>query len=249
MVSPADYPPPTPHDPPEEVFPGIFLVRGSYAATSWMRFNRNMTVVKHGDELTLINSVRLMPEAERQLEALGEIRHVMRLAYYHGMDDRYYCDRYAAEFWGPPGSRTRPGPAVTRQIVTGGELPFPDANPYVLAASRHPEVVILLEREGGILLTCDSLQYYTDYRFGSLVARIIMPLMGFPKGRIIVGPRWLKAMTPEGGNVLTDFEHIGALRFRHLIPGHGSVCRDDAQVQVQRAISHVWPEYREVQID
>ncbi len=232
----ADYPPPTPHDPVLEVFPDVYLVRGSYAANAWMRFNRNMTVIRQGDELTLVNSVRLTPQGERELDALGRVRHVIRLAYWHGRDDRYYVDRYGAEFWAAPGSRTTPGPVATRELTTGGPLPFAPAQVYVLAATRNPEAVILLEREGGILLTCDALQFYTDYRYASPLARILMPLLGFPK-KMIIGPRWLKAMTPPGVSVLPDFERIKKLRFAHLIPGHGSVCRDNAHAQVEDAIT------------
>ena len=241
MVSPVEYPPPTPHDPLTEVFPDVFLVRGSYRSSFWMRFNRNMVVLRHGDDLTVINSVRLQPEHEAELDALGTVRHVVRLGYFHGMDDRYYVDRYGAEFWAAARSRREPGPAATRELVTGGELPFAGAQAYVIAHARHPEPVILLEREGGILLTCDCLQYYTDRRFGSLAARIMMPLMGFPL-RMLIGPLWLKAMTPEGGSLLPDFEHIAGLSFRHLIPGHGSLCRHDAREKVQAAVTAVWPE-------
>lgn len=207
-----------------------------------MRFNRNMVVVRHGDELTIVNSVRLQPEHEAELDRLGSVRHVVRLAYFHGLDDRYYVDRYGAEFWAAPGSRTEPGPVASRELVAGGELPFPGAQAYVLQHAKFPEPVILLEREGGILLTGDCLQYYTDRRFGSLAARIMMPLMGFPL-RMLIGPLWLKAMTPDGGSLLPDFEYIGALPFRHLLPGHGSACRDDAKGKVHDAIRAVWAEY------
>jgi len=241
-MSTADpYSPPTPHDPPEEVFPDIFLVRGSYQANALLRFNRNMVVLRNGDELTVVNSVRLSPDGERQLEALGTVRHVMRLAYFHGMDDRYYVDRYGAEFWAAAGSRTEPGPSATRVVATGEGLPMPGASAYVFAHSRFPEPVILLERDGGILLTGDCLQYYTDRRFGSLAARIMMHFMGFPL-RMLIGPLWLKAMTPDGGSLVADFDHIAAMDFAHLLPGHGSLCRHDAHAKVIDAIAQAFPE-------
>ena len=46
----------------------------------------------------------------------------------------------------------------------------------------------------GLLLSCDSIQSYGDYRYNSLLARWIMPWIGFPK-TTLVGPRWLKLMT------------------------------------------------------
>lgn len=242
MDSSSAYPPPTRHDPLEEVFPDVFLLRGSYRANAWLTFNRNMVVVREGESLTVISSVRLLPEFEPQLDALGTVRHVIRAGYFHGADDRYYVDRYGAQFWAPAGARTEPGPAATRELSAAAELPFSGARAYVTQHSRFPEAVILIEREGGILLTCDSLQYYADRRFGSLAARIMMPLMGFPL-RMIIGPVWLKAMTDrDGGSLQPDFEHIAGLQFRHLIPGHGSLCRDTAKSKVHDAVRRVWPD-------
>lgn len=55
--------------------------------------NRNMVIVKSGDELALINPVRLSDAALSQLDALGNVRHVLRLGDFHGLDDRFYVDR------------------------------------------------------------------------------------------------------------------------------------------------------------
>jgi hypothetical protein len=55
-----------------------------------------------------------------------------------------------------------------------------------------------------------------------------MPLMGFPL-KMLIGPMWLKAMTPEGSSLLADFERLVQMPFRHLLPGHGSARLDDAQ--------------------
>ncbi len=229
------YPPALPHDPPVEVFPDVFLVRGSYRANRLLRFGRNMVVVRNGDELSVINSVRLSAAGERQLDALGNVRHVLRLGYFHGCDDRYYVDRYQATFWAPQGSRTEPGPAAGRLLEDAGDLPFPDARVLLFGHSRHPEAVILLEQHGGILVTCDCLQHYADRRFNSLLTSIMMPLMGFPL-RMLVGPVWLKVMTPEGKSLQADFARLAALNFDHLISGHGSMCKGGAREKVHSAI-------------
>lgn len=233
------YPPALPHDPLEEVFPDVFMVRGSYQASRLVRFGRNMVVLRNGNSLAVINSVRLTAAGEAQLDQLGAVRHVLRLGYFHGCDDQYYVDRYAAEFLAPPGSRSEPGPAVALPLDENTRLPFPQARVLLFQQSRYPEAVILLERHGGLLLTCDCLQHYTDRRFNSMMASIVMPLMGFPL-RMLIGPLWLKVMTPEGGSLQPDFERISQLRFRHLISGHGSLCRDDAAEKVDTAIKKVY---------
>ena len=232
------YPVATPHDPIEEIFPDVFLVRGSYRMNGFMSFNRNMVILRHQNDLTVLNSVRLSTKGETELDALGTVRHVVRLGYFHGQDDAYFVDRYAADFWAPLASRAKPGPAVTQILSEADGLPVPDTQVLLFRHSKHPEAVVLLQRHGGLLLTCDALQNYADRRFCSPVAKLAMPLMGFPL-RLIIGPVWLKAMTPDtpsNSSLRPDFERIQALEFQHFVAGHGSLLRDTAKPAVAAAI-------------
>jgi hypothetical protein len=234
-IEESEYPAATRHDPSEEIFPDVFLVRGSLQMNMFMAFNRNMLIVRQGSDLTVINSVRLTEAGERQLDALGTVKHVVRLGCFHGRDDRYYVDRYKAQFWAPAELRPGHGPAPEHLLEEAGPLPIEGAQLMLFAHSRRPEGLLLLQRDGGILLTCDCLQYYTDRRFCSLAARIMMPLMGFPL-KMLIGPLWKKAQTPEGESLRADFERIVELDFEHLISAHGSLKRGDAKQAVQQAI-------------
>jgi hypothetical protein len=60
-----------PHDPLVELVPDVFFVHGSMRMGPGMLINRNMAVVRHGTEVTLVNPIRLSPEGEAELEALG----------------------------------------------------------------------------------------------------------------------------------------------------------------------------------
>ena len=66
----SDYPDAMPHGPLEEVFPDVFFVtgtmRGEFFGSTW-QFSRNMTVVREGDDLTIVNSVRLGDDGLRAL--------------------------------------------------------------------------------------------------------------------------------------------------------------------------------------
>jgi hypothetical protein len=84
-----------PHGPIEEVFPDVFLVRGSFAPSRGIRFDRNMTIVRKGGELVVLNSVRLSDDGEAQLAKLGKLKHVVRLGAFHGADDGYFVERCA----------------------------------------------------------------------------------------------------------------------------------------------------------
>lgn len=89
-----------PHGPLVEIVPDLFVVTGTFRiALGAIGFPRNMTVLRRGHELTLFNTVRLTTEAERELAALGEVRHVVRLGAFHGADDGYYLHRYDPTFW------------------------------------------------------------------------------------------------------------------------------------------------------
>src|SRR5688572_6827527 len=88
-----DFLPAMPHGPITEVFPDVFVVEGGFQFAPGVRITRNMTVVRQGDELTIINSVRLTPDGEAELEKLGRVKHVVRIGAFHGADDPYYVDR------------------------------------------------------------------------------------------------------------------------------------------------------------
>ena len=60
-----------PHGPIAELFRNVFVVTGSFRIFPGLTIARNMTMVRHGDELTLVNSVRLSPHGEAELAKLG----------------------------------------------------------------------------------------------------------------------------------------------------------------------------------
>ena len=99
QFNPADYPAALPHESLEEIFADLYVIHGSARIGPAMRMNRNMTVVRQNGELTVINPVHLNSMEEARLDRLGKVRHVVRIGYYHGLDDGYYVERYGAEFW------------------------------------------------------------------------------------------------------------------------------------------------------
>ena len=68
------FPPALPHGTIEEVFPDVFFVSGAMETVlqgmDW-KFSRNMTVVRDGERLIIVNSVRLGEEGLAQLDKLG----------------------------------------------------------------------------------------------------------------------------------------------------------------------------------
>ena len=145
-------------------------------------------------------------------------------------------ERFRAELWAPGPSQQYPEPKPDREIGEDDELPFPDARLFRFEGLVQPEAMLLLLRgAGGLLLTCDAIQHYGDYRHNTLLARLAMPFIGFPKTTLI-GPIWLKVMVPEGGSVEGEFRRLLQLDFDDLLSAHGSLLRGGAHAAVTRAI-------------
>ena len=151
----SDFPPAEPHGPIEEIFPDAYWVTGSVRFKPLVRLPRNMVVLRNGDELTLINAVRLNEEGEAALARLGTVRHVIRIGN-HGMDDAYYIERYGAKHWAVP----REGETSDVELTEDTELPIPDTRVFMFRDTKMSEAALLVEREGGLLITCDSIQHW-----------------------------------------------------------------------------------------
>lgn len=225
-----DFAAPQPHGPLQPVFSDVFMVTGAYRVNAAIAFTRNMAVVRQGTDLIVLNSVRLSPEGEAALDALGTVRHVVRLGPFHGLDDPWYVHRYGATLWVPP--RTKPGDGGAVRELGPGSCPIEGATVFTFEKARKPENALLLERDGGILLTCDAYQHWTSFAGCSLMVRMSSSMMGF--GPTCIGPMWLKAM---GNEVADDFRRLQQQPFRHLLPAHGSVLRDTAREGIAVALA------------
>src|SRR5262249_24914814 len=93
------YAPAYPHDPIEPIAEDVFTVRGSFRMNALVRISRNMAIVRHDGELTLVNPIRLDAAGEAQLRGLGTVARLFRLGSLHGVDDPYYVDTFHAELW------------------------------------------------------------------------------------------------------------------------------------------------------
>jgi hypothetical protein len=224
-----------------EVFPDIFMITGTMRmAGRPMSFSRNMIVVRENGSLTLINSVRLDGYGLKALEALGKVKNVVRLAGFHGMDDPFYRDRYDATVYAIKGQVYVDGFdldaeshfSADRMLGAADELPISGARLYTFKSAKPPEAVLLMLRDDGILVSGDSLQnWQAPDRYFSLMARVMMRVMGFIKP-FAVGPGWRKFAKPSGEDLLGLLD----LRFEHVLPAHGSEVIGDAKEKFRPAI-------------
>jgi hypothetical protein len=233
-----EYPKAEPHGSIEEIFADAYFVTGSVVFKPLLRLPRNMVVLRNAEELTLINSVRLSEAGQAALEALGRVKHVMKIGF-HSMDDDYYVDRYQAKRWAVPGGEGASAPEPDIVLSEATELPVPAARVFMFRDTVLPEAAILLEREGGLLITCDSVQHWVPQDLMSPAARLVTRLMGFQHPAQI-GPPWSKRQTPPGGSLRGDFERLAALPFKHLIGGHGGLLRDEGPARLKETLQRVY---------
>ena len=242
-MSTRPHPAALPHGELKEIFPDVFFVTGSVRMARPVTFSRNMTVVREGESLTLINSVRLNEAGLAALDALGKVEHVIRIAGFHGMDDPFYKDHYGAKVWAMEGQGYFAGFETNKPpyfepdawLTADTPLPFAGAKLFVFERAKPSEGLILLEREGGIVVAGDSLQNWArPDRYFSFLAKPMMWFMGFFKAHN-VGPGWLKGAKPARAGVRAVLD----LPFDHVLPVHGEPVVGGAKELFRPAIERV----------
>ena len=224
----------------EQVFDDIWWGWGTVKFAPGILFPRNMVIVRERGELVVIHPV-LMPEAEQQrIEALGPIKHIVRLGQFHGMDNPAYVERYGATVWAPPGVPAQAGAPTQRELVVGGELPIAGATLFAFERSRTPETALHVPRHGGVLVTCDSVQNWETATGCSTLGKAMARMMGF-RGRACIGPGWRKASEPkDDGGFKPAFDRLVELDFRHVIGGHGAPIKDTARDDLRAAVQRTY---------
>jgi hypothetical protein len=240
-VTPRPFPPASPHGELREIFSGLYFVTGSvvFPGPLRVRFSRNMTVVREGERLVLINSVRLNDAGLKQLDALGRVTDVIRLAGFHGADDPFYKDRYGAKIWVIKGQRytagfdgkSAPYLEPDAELGAGSELPLAGARLYVFS-TEPAEALLLLAREGGVLVSGDCLQHWAEPDpYISWTGSLMLKLFGFMKPHN-VGPAWLKRTKPPA----SELRAVLDLDFDHVLPAHGAPVLGGAKAAYRAAL-------------
>jgi hypothetical protein len=211
------------------------MVTGGFSFVPGVRIARNMAVIRQGRELTLVNSVRLSPAGEAELEALGTPKHVVRIGFAHGADDAWMVHRFGVTSWASPGMPVLAG-AGAREELKLGSCPVERAEVFTFANGDAPEAALRLDVAGGALITCDAYQNWTTFDDCSFAARLMLRAMGF--GPTLIGGPWSRRMGP---GVREDFDRLKEVEFKHLLSGHGTFLRDNAKAGLHEAIGKRFP--------
>jgi hypothetical protein len=212
----------------KEVLPDVFFVTGTmkneFFGSMW-QFSRNMTIVREDGKLTILNSVRLNDEGLAELDKLGKVVNVVRLGDMHGADDPFYVDRYKATYWALPGMKMRDGLKIDKPLVIGGEMPLKNSSLFEFTTVKRPECILRLDREGGIMIACDSLQNWVspDEFFDEETIGKMTGMNFFQPANL--GPAWMYESQPQAD----DFKRLKTVPFKHVFCGHGVPLLNTAQ--------------------
>jgi hypothetical protein len=240
----ADHPPALRHGELREVLPDTFFVAGEVKLPGPVRFSRNMTVIRQGGELVIVNSMRLDEAGLAKLEKLGKVTHVLRIAGFHGRDDAFYKSRYGARVscvrgqayvrgFGPPKKPEDHYFKADAELEAGSPLPVEGARLHVFA-SKPPEALLVWERHGGTLVSGDALQNWGEPdEFFSWPGKVMMRMMGFIRAHN-VGPGWLKQAKPPAADLRAMLE----LPFANVLPSHGAPVLGNARERFRERIEH-----------
>jgi hypothetical protein len=231
----------------EPVFENIWFVRGGWTMPLALkpRISRSMTIIRDGSsgELTLVNSMRLTEDGLRALEALGPIKHVVRLASMHGADDAFYRERYGAKVWALRGTHYVRGLTAEAKPEDGyftadayydatSALPIAGARVFVMESPRLMEASILLEREGGILLSGDFFHNTPEPdEFTNGLTRVGMRVLGLARP-CNMGVGWVMMTKPSRDDLLSLLD----IPFEHVLPIHGQPVIGGARDRYRPAI-------------
>lgn len=233
------YSPAWPHRKILEVFQDIFFVMGTNMTTHEgveLQHSRNMIIVRHNEELSLINTVRLTEDGLKELDTLGTVKNIVRIGAFHGRDDAFYLDHYPqSKLWALNGMTHDHARATDTALTTEGPMPFPDCSFYIFETSRYPEGILHIAREGGILITCDSIKNWVDAdEFFSETTAADYRSQGF-FGKASLSSIWLNAC----GVTKKDFDRLLPIQFQHLLSAHGEPLLDKAEEALSHSLAKI----------
>ncbi len=224
-----------PHGEIVKVFDNVYMVTGTnqfsldgidYCAS------RNMIIVRSSNNhLMLINTVRLNDEQLAKLKEVGEIKHIIRIGAFHGYDDKFYVEAFKADYWILP-SMQNEYEIENPKHLTNDTMPLPDCTVFEYTTTKMSEGALLLNQEGGILITCDSIQNITKKDELMNDACWDMYVKEQSVGTAHITKTWIGACEPKK----EDFIKLIGLPFKHLITAHGEPLKDIASKAVSNSI-------------
>jgi hypothetical protein len=234
----ANFAPVTEHGELTQVLDNVYVVHGSFNLGAGMRIGRTMTIVKSGDnDLTIISSIRVNESTEEEIKKLGTVKHLVRLAHGHGVDDAYYVKTFQPiTYWSLEGMKTYGSIPKAEKFLTeeeDGEGPIPGMKVILFKNAAKPEGAIWIPNSGGTLITVDIIQNnITASEHANKMGKGVAYWGGF-LGECRCVPLWSMV---NGVNHLEELEKIIAWGFENFISAHGTPIVGGAKAQIEATV-------------
>jgi hypothetical protein len=238
MTKDTNFAPVCPHGKVVKVFDDVYMVEGSFPMLPGVRIGRAMTIVKNGDDLTVINSIRVDEETEEEIKKLGTIKNLVRLCTGHGLDDPYYFQTFKPKYYSVAKEPMANAPHDVN-LTEESEVPIPDAKVIVfknIPKGAEPECAMLIPQGGSTLVTVDAIQNGATPDHSSFLGRNMTYMLGF-NHTCNCPPLWRHN---NGMDHWNDMERILALEWDNLCTGHGPAMVGGAKAAVEKNLKAIW---------
>jgi hypothetical protein len=231
-----------PHGSVQEVIPGkVYIVQGSFPMMPFVRINRTMCIVKEGNDLIILNSVRVNEETENEIMKLGTIKKLVRLCMAHGVDDAYYVHKFKPRYYSVATSEfSKPDAPADVVLKEDGEMPIKGSKLIILTGipEKDREAALWIP-EGPTLISVDVFQHEGGMEHTSFGGSLLMTLMGFGKP-CDCPPLWRNTFGKDKEAIWPDLERIFALEWDAFVSGHGNAMVGGANLAVAANIRKHW---------
>jgi hypothetical protein len=236
MTEHTKFAPVRPHGKLVKVVDDVYLLEGSFPMMPGVRFGRSMTIVKNGDDLTVINSVRVDEETEGEIKKLGSIKNLVRLNTAHGVDDPYYFKTFKPKYYSIAEEPMENAPHDIN-LTEESEVPIPGAKLIVFKKKKPEfECAMWIPQGGGTLVSCDAIQNGATPDHASFLGQGFCSMVGFAKP-CNCPFMWRQLYGMDHWN---EMERILALDWDNLCSGHGPAKIGGAKAEVEKNLKEIW---------
>lgn len=225
----------------EEFGPSLYLAEGPTVSFYGFPYPTRMAVAKLSDGSAWIWSpVALTPELAKEVEAIGEVRHIVSPNKIHHLFLQEWATRWPeAELHAPPGlAKRKPEIHFEREL---GHDPDPawasDIDQTIFRGSIAMEEVVFFHRPSRTAIVCDLIQRH-DLADMKGLKGLAMRLDGLVGERGSTPREWRASFISRSRARLARDQVLGWDADRLLI-AHGACVREDAAPVIRRALAWI----------
>ena len=223
----------------EPFAPSLYVAEGPSVPFLSIPYPTRMAVVKLEDGgLWVWSPIALSPELEREVNALGPVRHVVAPNKLHHLFLTEWAERFPdARFHAPPGlAKRRPKIHFDFELAEEGSPAWcEEIDQVIFRGSFVMDEVLFFHRASGTALVCDLIQRHDATGFNT-IHRWLMRSLGIlgEKGSTTREWRftfWRRRETREARKCVLDWHA------RNMIIAHGACAKGEAHEILARALA------------